>query len=188
MRVCLPFQQSVTTSKTTLRELLDCLLKTLVIHFTPREAANDTRRETSIVNLPTSHFEDFAVAFPVSGEIVLEPNWSGLGCSAALVRTIACTPHERRGCGCSYFGLAAQPNFEEAVVLAVNHSGDSDGTGAIAGNICGSLYGVEAIPARWADFVELHDEIIAMADDLAALAEGNLEEITDPIWDRYPGW
>jgi ADP-ribosylglycohydrolase len=34
-----------------------------------------------------------------------------------------------------------RPIFEEAVVLAVNHSGDSDSTGAIVGNICGALYG-----------------------------------------------
>ncbi len=59
-------------------------------------------------------------------------------------------------------------NVEEAVVLAVNHSGDSDSTGAVAGNICGALFGAETILARWADFVELHDEITAMADDLAA--------------------
>ena len=71
-----------------------------------------------------------------------------------------------------YCALVA-PNFEEAVVLAVNHSGDSDSTGAIAGNICGALHGAEAIPARWADLVELHDEIIAMADDLADASRGN---------------
>jgi len=86
-----------------------------------------------------------------------------------------------------YCALVA-PNFEEAVVLAVNHSGDSDSTGAIAGNICGALYGVEAIPARWIDAVELHEEITTVADDLADLAEEKLEEITDPLWDRYPGW
>ena len=66
-----------------------------------------------------------------------------------------------------YCALVA-PNVEEAVVLAVNHSGDSDSTGAVAGNICGALFGAETILARWADFVELHDEITAMADDLAA--------------------
>jgi ADP-ribosylglycohydrolase len=86
-----------------------------------------------------------------------------------------------------YCALVA-PNFEEAVVLAVNHSGDSDSTGAIAGNICGALHGVEVIPARWSDAVELRDEIIAIADDLTAFAEGKLEEITDALWNRYPGW
>jgi ADP-ribosylglycohydrolase len=79
------------------------------------------------------------------------------------------------------------PNLEEAVVLAVNHSGDSDSTGAIAGNICGTLYGGDSIPARWLDPLELRDEISAMADDLAELHEGKLEEVTDYLWKRYPG-
>jgi ADP-ribosylglycohydrolase len=86
-----------------------------------------------------------------------------------------------------YCALVA-PNFEETVVLAVNHSGDSDSTGGITGNICGALYGVEVIPTRWADAVELRDEIIAISDDLTDLAEGKLEETTGPLWDRYPGW
>ena len=86
-----------------------------------------------------------------------------------------------------YCSLAA-PNLEEAVILAVNHSGDSDSTGSIAGNICGALYGVESIPARWLDALELRDEITAIADDLTALREGKLDDITDSIWTRYPGW
>jgi ADP-ribosylglycohydrolase len=86
-----------------------------------------------------------------------------------------------------YCSLAA-PDLEEAVVLAVNHSGDSDSTGAIAGNICGALYGVDAIPARWIDALELRHEITAVADDLTALAEGKLDVGSELISNRYPGW
>ena len=86
-----------------------------------------------------------------------------------------------------YCALVA-PNFEEAVVLAVNHSGDSDSTGAIAGNICGALYGIEAIPGRWLDQLELRDEITAIADDLASLREGTLDLENEAAWARYPGW
>jgi ADP-ribosylglycohydrolase len=86
-----------------------------------------------------------------------------------------------------YCALAA-PNFEEAVVLAVNHSGDSDSTGAIAGNICGALYGAAAIPARWLDQLELRHEISAIADDLAALHENTLDLNSEQIFERYPGW
>jgi ADP-ribosylglycohydrolase len=85
-----------------------------------------------------------------------------------------------------YCALVA-PNLEEAVVLAVNHSGDSDSTGAIAGNLCGALYGADSIPARWLDPLELRDAITAMADDLTELHEGKLEEVTDYLWERYPG-
>jgi ADP-ribosylglycohydrolase len=86
-----------------------------------------------------------------------------------------------------YCSLAA-PNFEEAVVLAVNHSGDSDSTGAIAANICGALYGMAAIPARWLDAVELRDEITALADDLAGLRDDTLDLDSCLIHERYPGW
>lgn len=79
-----------------------------------------------------------------------------------------------------YCALAAT-NFEEAVVLAVNHSGDSDSTGAIAGNICGALYGDAAIPARWLDRLELREEITAIADDLAGLREDTLDLNSDQI-------
>jgi len=40
-------------------------------------------------------------------------------------------------------------SFEECLINVVNRGGDADTTGAIAGMIAGSLYGVESIPERW---------------------------------------
>ena len=57
-------------------------------------------------------------------------------------------------------------NFEEALIAAVNHGGDSDSTGAITGNILGAAIGYEAIPKFFLDDLELHDVILHMADDL----------------------
>ena len=57
-------------------------------------------------------------------------------------------------------------SFEDGVRLAVNLTGDSDSTGAIAGNLLGALHGVEAIPLRWLDPLELREAITAVADDL----------------------
>lgn len=37
-------------------------------------------------------------------------------------------------------------NFKDCIVAAVNHGGDSDSTGAIAGNIIGAILGYSAIP------------------------------------------
>ena len=73
-------------------------------------------------------------------------------------------------------------------MLAVNHSGDSDSTGAITGNICGSLYGAASIPARWLDQVELRLEIESIADDLTAFREHTLDTESDLTYERYPGW
>lgn len=39
--------------------------------------------------------------------------------------------------------------FEDCVVTAVNRGGDADTTGALAGQLAGALYGVDAIPPRW---------------------------------------
>ena len=52
------------------------------------------------------------------------------------------------------------------MLLAVNHSGDSDSTGSIAGNILGLIHGEEGIPARWLEGLEVRDLIAAVATDL----------------------
>lgn len=57
-------------------------------------------------------------------------------------------------------------NFEEAMISAVNHGGDSDSTGAVTGNILGAAVGYEAIPQFYKDDLEMHDLILHMADDL----------------------
>lgn len=67
-----------------------------------------------------------------------------------------------------YCALACE-NLEEAVILAVNHSGDSDSTGAITGNILGTLHGARAIPGRWLAALELKKLIEALAEDFTAI-------------------
>ena len=57
-------------------------------------------------------------------------------------------------------------SFTDTLIAAVNHDGDSDSTGAIAGNIIGAIVGYEAIPAKFKEHLELHDVILAIADDL----------------------
>jgi len=88
-----------------------------------------------------------------------------------------------------YCALTAGDSFERGVLAAVNHSGDSDSTGAITGNILGALLGPEAIPQRWLEPLELRPEIEQVARDLYHHF-GNPGEIPDPStdWERYPGW
>ena len=57
-------------------------------------------------------------------------------------------------------------SFEDAMIAAVNHGGDSDSTGAVTGNILGAAIGYEAIPQFYKDDLEMHDLILHMADDL----------------------
>jgi ADP-ribosyl-[dinitrogen reductase] hydrolase len=56
-----------------------------------------------------------------------------------------------------YCALAAEGDFAAGVRLAVNHSGDSDSTGSITGNILGALLGKGAIPVKWLSELELAD-------------------------------
>ena len=65
----------------------------------------------------------------------------------------------------------------QALIAAVNHDGDSDSTGSIAGNIIGAIYGYEAIREMFAplcppgraleETLELSDLILTLADDLS---------------------
>jgi ADP-ribosylglycohydrolase len=54
----------------------------------------------------------------------------------------------------------------EALALSVTHSGDSDSTGSICGNILGAAHGVTAIPAELIDGVEGRSTILQLADEL----------------------
>ena len=94
-----------------------------------------------------------------------------------------------------YCALRAQ-TLEEGVMLAVNLTGDSDSTGAIAGNLLGALHGVDAIPGRWLAPLELRGVIEDVADDLLSwpqwpiwevLPDDPAERAADAYWlDRYP--
>ncbi|MBF6218435.1 ADP-ribosylglycohydrolase family protein [Nocardia abscessus] len=53
-----------------------------------------------------------------------------------------------------------------ALLLSVNHSGDSDSTGAVAGNLIGAVHGVSGLPPEWAAAVEGRDVLVQVADDL----------------------
>jgi ADP-ribosylglycohydrolase len=80
----------------------------------------------------------------------------------------------------------AAEDFSDGIVMAVNHSGDSDSTAAITGNILGALWGEGAIATSWITGLELSQEIGTIADDMAAIADGQAD--SEQMWERYPGW
>ncbi len=69
-----------------------------------------------------------------------------------------------------YCALCHSDNTENALRLAVNHSGDSDSTGAICGNIMGAMYGERGLPKRWLKKLELCDVIRELSDELHSCA------------------
>lgn len=81
--------------------------------------------------------------------------------------------------------------FEQGVLWAVNHSGDSDSTGLIAGHLLGMQFGGEGIPERWLCNLELREVIEQVAEDIERVPQqycGDGGEHDDTIWTRYPGW
>jgi ADP-ribosylglycohydrolase/protein-tyrosine phosphatase len=61
-------------------------------------------------------------------------------------------------------------SFEDAVLRAANLGDDADTTAAIAGQLAGALYGVDAIPAKWRAAIVMRDRIEELADGLLRLA------------------
>lgn len=75
-----------------------------------------------------------------------------------------------------YAALAfpAPGQARDALVLAVNHSGDSDSTGSVCGNLIGAWHGLDALPADWLAAIEGHAVIRRLAADFAIIG--------------WPGW
>ena len=85
-----------------------------------------------------------------------------------------------------YCALVAA-DFRGGVLLAVNHSGDSDSTGSMVGNLLGALLGTEALPEEWLQGLQARALVEQVALDLAATVE---RDPHDWGWsaERYPGW
>ena len=84
-------------------------------------------------------------------------------------------------------------SLEEGICWAVNHTGDSDSTGLIAGNLLGIQLGPDAIPERWLESLELREVIEQLAHDIEWVPRtycgdysSNVAE-DERIWARYPG-
>ena len=95
--------------------------------------------------------------------------------AVALYSVLATAPGPDSAAGTAMPGAAVQlpeEHFRKAVALAVNHSGDSDSTGSIAGNILGAFYGEECLPAEWLDALEAPDVIREMAGQLVSVTLG----------------
>ena len=62
--------------------------------------------------------------------------------------------------GIALYSVLKHPDsYKKAVITAVNHSGDSDTTGAVAGNISGLINGPYSVPSAWHRNIEHIDWI-----------------------------
>jgi len=84
------------------------------------------------------------------------------------------------------YSALATSNLEDGLRCAVTHSGDSDSTGAIAGNLLGLLYPDEVFEHPWSNQIECRDLILRIARDLVEVRNWS-DEFTDEQFDIYPG-
>lgn len=84
----------------------------------------------------------------------------------------------------SVYSALVASDFRQGVLLAVNHSGDSDSTGSIAGQILGAMLGVEAIPTEWLKKLGLRSVVERVASDFYDVFH---EDRVFPA-EEYPAW
>jgi ADP-ribosylglycohydrolase len=78
--------------------------------------------------------------------------------------------------------------FEEGLRIAVTHSGDSDSTGAIAGNLLGLLFPEQVMAHVWRTRIECADLIDRLASDLCDVVHGGAGERLALLFSEfYPG-
>lgn len=77
-----------------------------------------------------------------------------------------------------YCCLKHEDDFAAAVTAAVNHGGDSDSTGAVAGNIMGALCGYSRIPRNDLEHLEAKEILDRLALELAE------EKGRKTVWER----
>jgi ADP-ribosylglycohydrolase len=85
-----------------------------------------------------------------------------------------------------YCALHYQNDFEKAIILSINHSGDTDSTGSIVGNIVGLINGKKAIPTRWLENLELNDFLSELTEDLHTEVIGGEYDYNEGWAEKYP--
>lgn len=82
----------------------------------------------------------------------------------------------------------------DALALAVSHSGNSDTTGSVCGNLIGAWHGQQSLPSALEFRVEGRATILELADDLAIEVTRSPYSTyggsagSESWWLRYPGW
>ena len=71
------------------------------------------------------------------------------------------------------------------MLAAVNHSGDSDSTGSLCGNLLGAAFGDDVFPKDWHADREARGILLQLADDLWFQLQD--PQPTDAWFRRYPG-
>jgi ADP-ribosylglycohydrolase len=110
----------------------------------------------------------------------------GLPTAAVIEDRLGGGWHGDEALGIAVACALAAPDFASGVIAAANHSGDTDSTASICGNLLGTLHGRDAIPTEWLDALDSRDLVETIAADF--VTEVTEAPESDEWWQRYPGW
>lgn len=132
--------------------------------------------------------EQFSEDYPQSRELTAkiekavaltkDPELSPL----AAMTLLGCTTAAECLSGAVYACIIHVANFDEAMIVAVNHSGRSAAVGAITGALLGAKLGAEALPDFYLESLEPADVLSELAEDLAQSRQ--VIRIFDDSWDQ----
>ena len=95
---------------------------------------------------------------------------------------LQCTTAAECLAGAVYASMIHAGNFDEAVIVAVNHTGRSAAVGALTGAIMGARMGKDALPGFYLESLEVCDVLEELTEDMAKRHQ--LSRIFDDDWDH----
>lgn len=99
----------------------------------------------------------------------------------ASMTLLSCTTAAECLAGAVYASIIHSGNFDEAMIVSVNHSGRSAAVGAVTGALLGARLGVESLPEFYLESLECQDILTELADDL--LQARQVMNLFDDSWD-----
>lgn len=99
----------------------------------------------------------------------------------AAMTMLGCTTAAECLAGAVYATIIHVANFDEAMIVSVNHSGRSGAVGAITGALLGARLGVEALPEFYLESLEPTQVLTELAQDLRQARQ--VMNIFDDSWD-----
>jgi ADP-ribosylglycohydrolase len=99
----------------------------------------------------------------------------------ASMSILGCSSAPECLAGAVYATVIHVANFDEAMIVSVNHSGRSAAVAAITGALLGARLGVDSLPEFYLESLECQDILTELADDL--LQARQVMNLFDDGWD-----
>ena len=100
----------------------------------------------------------------------------------AAMTMLGCTTAAECVAGMVYATMIHPANFDEALIVSVNHSGNSCAVGALTGAVLGARLGEEALPEFYLESLEPVQVLQELAEDMTQARQ--ITRIFDDSWDQ----